>query len=116
MDFAPFEMAHAPLKMTIKEARQEVDKAWSASYSPERNASAIDAISDQPVQHRISHLIARLFFRGIYFPQMGKWAWMKVIAQNRTTIFKLTKEGVVTWRNARRRRKDAANELSRRTA
>jgi radical SAM superfamily enzyme YgiQ (UPF0313 family) len=114
MDFAPFEMAHAPLKMTIKEARQEVDKAWSSSYSPQRNASAIESISDSPVGYRIGHLIARFFFRGIYFPQMGKRAWMKVIAENRSTIFKLTKEGVSTWRNARRRRKASVNELARR--
>jgi hypothetical protein len=27
----------------------------------------------------------RLFFRGIYFPQMNKRAWLKLIAQNRST-------------------------------
>jgi len=47
------------------------------------------------------HLIARLFFQGIYFPQMGWWAWMKVIAQNRQTIFKLVGEAFRTWRRAR---------------
>ncbi|MEJ7575823.1 MAG: radical SAM protein [Pyrinomonadaceae bacterium] len=104
MDFAPFEMAHVPLKMTMREARTEVDKAWSASYSPERNREAIESISDQPVQYRIGHLIARLFFRGIYFPQMNKRAWLKLIAQNRSTIFALTKEATSTYRAARKRR------------
>ena len=33
MDFAPFKMAHEPLKMTIEEAQIEVDKAWRTSYS-----------------------------------------------------------------------------------
>ena len=104
MDFAPFEMAHTPLKMTIKEARIEVDRAWAASYSPERNAAAIEMISRAPLENRISHLVSRLFFRGIYFPQMNKRAWMKLIAQNRRTIFKLTKEAVSTYRAARKRK------------
>ncbi len=30
--------------------------------------------------------------QGIYFPQMGWWAWTRVIAENRRTIFKLVKE------------------------
>src|SRR5215213_7677459 len=56
LDFAPFVMAHAPLKMTIEEARQETRRAWEVSYSPERNASALDAIKDQHVKYRIIHL------------------------------------------------------------
>ena len=55
-----------------------------------------ESISDQPVGQRISMLIARLCFRGIYFPQMGRWVWTKVIVQNRQTIYDLAKEGVVT--------------------
>jgi radical SAM superfamily enzyme YgiQ (UPF0313 family) len=98
MEFAPFMMAHTPLKMTITEAREEVDHAWSSSYSLERNAEAIDSINHAPLQDRISHMVARLFFRGIYFPQMGKRAWIKLIADNRRTIYRLVKEGVWKWR------------------
>ncbi|HYP02685.1 MAG TPA: radical SAM protein, partial [Pyrinomonadaceae bacterium] len=112
MDFAPFEMAHAPLKMTIKEARNEVNQAWTTSYSPERNAQAMDAIKDKPVEVRISHLVARLFFRGIYFPQMSKWAWMKLVAENRATLLGLVGEGVSTWRAARRRRRHAVQQTT----
>jgi len=103
MDFAPFEMAHTPLKMTISEARVEVNHAWSNSYSPERNASAINSINDKPVQDRIGHIIARLFFRGIYFPQMTKKAWLKLIYENRHLISSLVKEGVSTWRARKQR-------------
>jgi len=39
-------------------------------------------------------LIARLCFRGIYFPQIGKLAWVKTILQSRSTIWKLIKEGL----------------------
>jgi len=101
LEFAPFQMAHTPLKMTIPEVHREVAQAWSASYSPARITEALDSISHQSVEARIIHLIARLFFRGIYFPQMGWWAWMKVIAQNRQTIFKLVGEAFRTWRRAR---------------
>jgi radical SAM superfamily enzyme YgiQ (UPF0313 family) len=107
LDFAPFEMAHAPLKMTIKQARAEVNLAWESSYSPERNAEAMRAISDAHVKYRISHLVARLFFRGIYFPQMNKRAWLKLIAQNRQTLFSLLREGVSMWRSSRKRKAQA---------
>jgi hypothetical protein len=102
LDFAPFVMAHAPLKMTIEEARQETRRAWEASYSPERNAAALRSINHAPVQYRISHLVARLFFRGIYFPQMNKRAWLKLIAQNGQTMIGLLKEGAGAWRAARK--------------
>ncbi|HEY6187112.1 MAG TPA: radical SAM protein [Pyrinomonadaceae bacterium] len=104
MDFAPFVMAHTPLKMTIAEAGRETNHAWSYSYSPERNLSALEAISDAPLQYRISHLVARLFFHGIYFPQLGKRAWLKLIAQNRRPIFKLVKDSLSAYRAARRKR------------
>src|SRR5215207_1702412 len=72
LEFAPFVMAHAPLRMTIEEAREETRRAWEASYSPGRNAEAVEAIADRPFQYRAGHLVARLFFRGIYFPQMSR--------------------------------------------
>jgi radical SAM superfamily enzyme YgiQ (UPF0313 family) len=104
LEFAPFVMAHNPLKMTIEEAKAETFEAWSASYSPERNRQAIESIKDTPIQVRIGHLVARLFFRGIYFPQMNKRAWLKLLFQNRKTILSLTGEGLATWRQARKNR------------
>jgi len=89
LDFSPFVMAHNPLKMTISQARNETNQAWSQSYSPKRNEEAVEAIADAPLKYRISMLVARLFFRGIYFPQLGCKSWCKVIWQNRRTIFKL---------------------------
>jgi len=101
LDFQPFRMAHTPLKMSIDEAQAEVNKAWSRSYSPEAITEALDSIGDKHVGHRINILIARLCFRGIYFPQMSRWAWAKVILQNRSTIFRVLKDGVAAWRTAR---------------
>jgi radical SAM superfamily enzyme YgiQ (UPF0313 family) len=92
-EFVPFEMAHTPLKMTIAEAHDEVKRGWACSYGPEGIARAVDSIDHKPLGYRINILIARLCFRGIYFPQMGRAAWFKVLAENRRTIFKLVKEG-----------------------
>ncbi len=105
LEFAPFVMAHNPLKMTIEEAKSETFDAWSRSYSPERNWEAIQAIKNTPIDVRIGHLVARLFFRGIYFPQMSRWAWIKLLLDNRRTILALSREGFRTWRSARKRQR-----------
>ena len=102
LEFAPFVMAHTPSKMTVEQAREETISAWARSYSPERNWEAINSIKNHPIQYRISHLVARFFFRGIYFPQMNKRAWLKLLFENRKTIFSLTKEGLKTWRKSRK--------------
>lgn len=105
LDFQPFQMAHTPLKMSIDQAQAEVNHAWTNSYSPKAIAAAVDSLSHESLGHRINILIARLCFRGIYFPQMGKLDWLKVIAQNRRTIFKLIKDGLSLWRSGRKHRK-----------
>jgi radical SAM superfamily enzyme YgiQ (UPF0313 family) len=112
LDFAPFVMAHAPLKMTIEEARQETRRAWELSYSPERIAASVESISDAPIVFRLSQLISHLFFRGIYFPQMGARAWVRLLAENRRTIFKLVREGVATYRAARKKAHEARSLAS----
>ena len=101
LDFVPFSMAHTPLKMTIDEVHQELRMAWSASYSAEANARALDLIPHKTVGQRLTHFIARLFFRGIYFPQMTRWQWVKLVADNRKSIFKLTREVFRVWRPLR---------------
>jgi radical SAM superfamily enzyme YgiQ (UPF0313 family) len=102
MDFAPFKMAHTPLKMTIEEAQIEVDKAWRTSYSPQNNDKVLKLIADRKMNDRAMHLVARLFFRGIYFPQLSKRAWVRLIAQNRRPVIKLTKEAFRLYRASRR--------------
>jgi radical SAM superfamily enzyme YgiQ (UPF0313 family) len=102
-EFIPFAMAHTPLKMTIPEAHAEVKYGWERTYSSEAIAKAVQSIRHKPLGYRINILIARLCFRGIYFPQMGRLAWVKTIAQNWGTIFSLVKEGFGAWRAARSR-------------
>ena len=93
-EFIPFAMVHTPLKMSIEEAHEEVRYGWAHAYSPEALAQAVDSLDDQPLGYRINILLARLCFRGIYFPMMGKLAWLRMLAQNRHTIFKLVKEAM----------------------
>jgi radical SAM superfamily enzyme YgiQ (UPF0313 family) len=93
-EFIPFAMAHTPLKMTIEEAHEEVKYGWAHCYSPDALALAVQSLDDQPLGYRVNIFLARLCFRGIYFPMLGKLAWLKVIAQNRKTIFVLVKEAV----------------------
>jgi len=94
-------MAHTPLKMSIDETHAEVNHAWSSSYSPAAIAQAVESIRDKGLGYRINILIARLCFRGIYFPQLGKRAWMKIIFQNRRTILKLVSEAMSSGRKSR---------------
>ncbi len=92
LDFAPFHMAHTPKKMSIAQVETEVDHAWRCSYDPARTSQALDSIRDEPVPYKISHLIARLFFRGIYFPQRGAWSWVKTVAAHKHLIAGLFRE------------------------
>ena len=110
LEFAPYQMAHEPLKMTIPQTQIELDQAWARSYSPERNLEVINALSDHPIRFRAIHFIMRLFFRGIYFPQMNKRAWLKVIFQNRRSIFSLSREAISAIRSAKKNKKRVGAE------
>jgi len=101
LEFIPYQMAHAPLKMTIEEAHAEMKYAWAACYSPEALENAVHALAHKPLDQRINIFIARMCFRGIYFPQMGRLAWLKLMNQNRRTIFGLVKELIAVLRNRR---------------
>jgi hypothetical protein len=91
-EFIAFAMAHTPEKISIEDAQKEVRIGGDRAYSPEAIEKAVDSLDYKPLGYGINILISRLCFRGIYFPQMGKLAWVKVIAQDRRTIFKLIKE------------------------
>jgi radical SAM superfamily enzyme YgiQ (UPF0313 family) len=104
LDFAPFQMAHTPLKMSISEVQAEVRRAWANAYSPAETARAIDWLAGEPVPYKISHFVARMFFRGIYFPPKGAWGWLKVIVQNRASLSRLLRESLTQWHGANRGR------------
>ena len=72
--------------MTIPEVHTEVQYAWTNSYSPAATNRALESIAGEPVPYKISHLVARLCFRGIYFPQKGALAWVEVLLENRNAM------------------------------
>jgi hypothetical protein len=88
-----------------------VNYGWSHSYSAEALAQAVDALDDQPLGYRINIFLARLCFRGIYFPMLGKLAWLKVAAENRRTIFKLITEAVFGRRDRPTSKGEEGEEL-----
>jgi len=100
LDFTPFSMAHTPLNMTVSEVEEEIRYAWTNAYSPAATRKALDSIADEPVPYKISHLVARLFFRGIYFPQRSAWAAIKLMAQNRSVIFRVIRDSFARWHGA----------------
>jgi hypothetical protein len=97
LDFIPFTMAHTPLKMTIEEAHAELHYGWAHSYSPGALAEAVAALDDQHVGDRFNIFLARLCFRGIYFPMLRKSSWLPILIENRRTILRLLREGVSRW-------------------
>jgi radical SAM superfamily enzyme YgiQ (UPF0313 family) len=100
LNFAPYKMSHTPLKMTSAEVHQELDKAWRMSYSPVRNEEVVNSLEPDGLDTRAMHFLMRLFFRGIYVPQMTATAWLKLIVQNRRSIFTLVREGFAKYREA----------------
>lgn len=108
LNFARYKMSHAPLKMTIAEAHKEVDNAWRKSYSPKRNRHVIDILAQRSLDVGAMHLLMRLFFRGIYVPQLTKRAWVNLIFQNRRPIFKLIRKGFTRYREAQSQKVSAA--------
>jgi len=90
-------MAHTPLKMTCEEVQAEVEYAWTNAYSPAAARRAVASMADEPAPFKISHLIARLFFLGIYFPPKNAWGWLKLLAQNRGAIYQVIRESFTNW-------------------
>jgi hypothetical protein len=70
------------------------------SYDPAATRRAMSKIADAPVPYKISHLIARLCFRGIYFPQKGSLAWFKVMIENRGVILRIILDSFTKWRGS----------------
>ena len=110
LEYTPYKMAHNPLKMSIDQTHAELTHAWEESYSPQRNMEAMQALADQPLRYRMTHLMMRLLFRGIYFPQMNKRAFLKVVLQNRAPILSLTKEGFANFLLSRKSRRKENNQ------
>ena len=61
-------------------------QAWESSYNPAAIASAMEWLESKSFPDRLIHLLARLAFRGIYFPQMRWQEWLRLLFENRGPI------------------------------
>jgi radical SAM superfamily enzyme YgiQ (UPF0313 family) len=95
LEFRPFTMDFTPLGITADQAEAEVRQAWAASYSPKTIASVIGRLASGSFADRLIHLLGRLVFRGIYFPQMKKREWVQVLFHNRGPILHLLSQALV---------------------
>ncbi len=101
LEFKPFTMGFSPLRISSEQAEAEVREAWASSYSPAVNASVMQRLESSPFPDRIIHLLSRLAFRGIYFPQM-KWRdWARILFQNRGPILKIILQALKMKRRSR---------------
>ncbi len=89
LDFKPFSMAISPSGLSPERAEAEIREAWKCSYTPAANASAMRWLESGSLPDRVIHLLSRLAFRGIYFPQMSRMEWIRILFQNRTPILRV---------------------------
>lgn len=94
LEFKPFTMDFEPLGITSVQAEAEVREAWAASYNPVTTAAALGRLEAGTLADRLIHLIVRLLFRGIYFPQMKKREWVQVLFQHRSSILRVLAEAL----------------------
>jgi radical SAM superfamily enzyme YgiQ (UPF0313 family) len=87
-DFRPFKMAFQPRNITADEAEQEVLQSWQQSYGTEAFARTQSWLlaHRKPFNYQVMLFVARLLFRGIYFPQSTRQAWLWLLARNFRTI------------------------------
>ena len=107
LDFQPFKTAFLPQGLTPDEAETEIRLSWTHCYEPAafRKAQRWLRENHKSFGYQLMHFVARLLFRGIYFPQMSRWAWIKLLVRNRHTIGSLVVSG---WRAQRERKKARA--------
>jgi radical SAM superfamily enzyme YgiQ (UPF0313 family) len=95
LDFRPFRMAFTPKHITISQAEAEVREAWKRAYSPSSIAAALEKFRGRPFREKSVFFIARLLFRGIYFPQMRRRYWIQILLSNRTSIIRMVREAMI---------------------
>ena len=98
LHFDAFTMDHAPKGISIEDTEAELKHAWSVSYSPSTNAAAIRRLEAAPWQDRAIHMAGRLIFRGIYFPQMRRRDWVRLLFANQRALLRLVFQGLKTNR------------------
>jgi radical SAM superfamily enzyme YgiQ (UPF0313 family) len=106
LDFQAFKAAYLPKGLSADQAEDEVYRAWKHCYGAGAFATSQAWLRkhQKSYGHQVMHFVARLLFRGIYFPQMTRWAWINLLARNFRTIGHLVYQGLKAQRRSRRRK------------
>jgi radical SAM superfamily enzyme YgiQ (UPF0313 family) len=95
LEFKPFSMGFSPSVISSEQAEAEVREAWELSYAPAANTSAMRWLESRPLPDRIMHMLSRLAFRGIYFPQISRKDWLRILFQNRNSILRVIMQALM---------------------
>jgi uncharacterized protein DUF4070 len=106
LDFQAFRTAFIPKGISPEEAKTEARHSWTHCYEPAalRRAQRWLLANEKPFGQQLTHFVARLLFRGIYFPQLSHWAWIKLLAQNMRTLGSLAYCGVQAHRKNKKKK------------
>ncbi len=98
LDFKPFRLTFQPNHLTARQAEDEVNESWRRCYAPHFFARTQRWLVDnrKPFDQQVAFLVARLLFRGIYFPQSTPWSWVRLLASNAPTIARLVMRRLLT--------------------
>jgi radical SAM superfamily enzyme YgiQ (UPF0313 family) len=91
LDFQAFKATFLPRQMSSEQAEQEVREAWRQCYQPRAFARTQRWLvaNGKSFDAQVMFFVARLLFRGIYFPQAGAFGWIRLLASNSLTILRL---------------------------
>ncbi len=114
LDFQAFKSAYIPKNISPDGAEAEVRHAWTHCYDPASFRRAQRWLLDHQKKFgpQLMHFVVRLLFRGIYFQQMTRWAWVKLLAKNLPTIASLVRSGLKARRTNKIRDTIPANAVT----
>jgi len=95
LNFQAFRTAFSHRRLSSADLEAEVRHSWRHSYqrSAFRRTQRWLRQNEKSFSYQFMHFISRLFFRGIYFPQKSRWAWLWLLAANTPTIISLVRSG-----------------------
>ncbi|RPJ64468.1 MAG: radical SAM protein, partial [Acidobacteria bacterium] len=96
LDFHPFESTFVPAHLSAEEAQDEIRESWRAAYGPAAFSGTQKWMhqNQKPFEQQLMLFISRLLFRGIYFPQMTRWSWARLLARNVFAMASLVRSGL----------------------
>ncbi len=99
LDFKPFRLTFRPNHLSPTQCEEEVNESWRRGYGRRAFARTQRWLVEnrKPFDHQVAFLLARLLFRGIYFPQSTPWAWVRLLASNSQTITRLVLRRMIEW-------------------